>query len=203
MFRGVEYKLFTPASGKPVKARSIEANYVFKAPSNYVGAGGLTNGQWWPMQICLVRDGGHGTLEGGISGERGGVAHSVIVSNAGYSNIDNGDVLEYCGTSGRNKTPTAYTKMLLESYGRGTPVRVIRSAAVKTTTYLPKKGLRFDGLYDVTTYVVLDENTAMHRFTLRRQPGQGPIRYAGDGARPNPRELAVYQLLRQNMGLTA
>ena len=205
LFRGIVYKDFTPAGtgAKSNKARSLEEGYAFKISSSYVGAGGLTNGQWWPMQICLVRDGAHGTLEGGISGERGGIAHSIVVSNSGYSNVDNGEQLEYCGTSGRNKTPTVSTKMLLESCSRGTPVRVIRSAAAKATKYLPAKGLRYDGLYDVTSYVVLDEDTAMHRFAIQRQAGQGPIRHAGDGARPNPRELHVYQRLRQNLGLPA
>ena len=36
------------------------------------------------MQICVVRDGAHGTLESGISGEREGIVHSVIVSNANF-----------------------------------------------------------------------------------------------------------------------
>ena len=203
LFRGIQYRDFTPVGGKPNKARSLEPNYAFKITSQYVGQGSLVNGQWWPLQICALRDGAHRAIEGGIAGERGGVAHSVIVSNSGYSDIDNGANVEYCGTSGNNKTPTAYTKMLIESCHQGTPVRVIRSSAAKAATYLPKKGLRYDGLYDVTSYTVLDVETAMYRFKLQRQPGQGPIRYTGVGARPNERELEVYQRLRTNLGLPA
>ena len=203
LFRGIEYKKHTLANGHSRTSRNLEIGYKFKVSAGYVGQGNLTNGQWWPLQVCLLRDGAHGLMEGGISGIAGGVAHSVIVSNSGYADIDNGDQVEYCGTSGHNKEPTARTKMLLESARSQSPVRLIRSSAAKTKAYLPKRGLRYDGLYDVTGHVVLDVDTAMHRFTLVRQPGQGAIRYTGEGARPNAQELETYGRLRQNLGLPA
>ena len=74
----------------------------------------------------------------------------------------------------------------------GEPVRLIRSDAGKPATYLPKKGLRYDGLYDVTAYTVLDAGTAMHRFTLTRQPGQPPIRHTDvRPGGPSQQELEV------------
>lgn len=194
LFRGIENKQHMQPNGRIVRtSKSLEAGYRFKVSASYVGKGDLTNGQWWPLQICLLRDGAHGVMEGGISGESGGVAHSVIVSNSGYANIDNGDQVEYCGTSSRTSQPTAATKMLLESVRRQSPVRLIRSSAANTSTYLPKKGLRYDGLYDVTQHVLLDADTAMYRFTLVRQQGQGAIRYIGEDARPNAQELESYR----------
>lgn len=203
LFRGIEYKQHTLPNGRVRTSRTLEKGYRFKVSPAYVGEGNLTNGQWWPLQICLLRDGAHGLTEGGISGNSGGVAHSVIVSNSGYADIDGGDQIEYCGTSERKKKATAGTKMLLESARRQSAVRVIRASAAKTTTYLPKRGLRYDGLYDVTGHVILDEDTAMYRFTLVRQAGQGAIRYTGESARPNAQELQTYGRIRQNLGLPA
>ena len=202
LLRGVDYKSFEAIGSKKVISRKIQDSYP-KRPHDYIGQGSLTNGQWWPLQICLIRDGAHGANEGGISGTHGGVAHSVIVSNSGYGNVDNGETVEYCGTASRTLTATPNTLMLLESHKQRTPVRLFRSGAGKPATYLPKKGLRYDGLYNVTAYTVLDAGTAMHRFTLTRQPGQPPIRYTGVGARPTDKELEVWRNLRKEFGLPA
>ena len=203
LLRGLEHKSRSIPDGGARISRNLTPDYPLKIPASYVGGGSLTNGQWWPLQICLLRDGGHGAIEGGISGKPGGVAYSVIVTNSGYSDVDNGDKIEYCGTSGHDKKPTAQTKMLLESAKRHTPVRVFRSASTKSGTYLPKKGIRYDGLYDVTGFEILHVDSAMHRFTLVRQQGQNPIRHSGVGARPNEKELATYRRLRQELGLPA
>lgn len=203
LLRGIEYKHHTKSNKTVLKSYNLEADYGFKNSAAYIGEGTLTNGQWWPLQICLVRDGAHGELEAGISGERGGVAYSVILSNSGYANIDNGGQVEYCGTSGHDKVPTAHTKMLLESLRRKAPVRLIRSSATKPIAYLPKKGLRYDGLYNVSSFVILNKDTAMHRFVLDRQPDQGAIRHTGVGARPSEQELEIYGRLRKNLGLPA
>lgn len=203
LFRGIEHKSnITPGNGSR-KSRNLKPGYHFKTSAGYIGKGSLTNGQWWPLQICLLRDGAHGAIEGGIWGKQDGVAYSVIVTSNEYSDIDNGDQIEYCGTSGQNKMPTSQTKMLIKSAKCRTPVRVFRSASAKSGIYLRKKGLRYDGLYDVTGYEVLHVDTAMYRFTLMRQQGQEPIRYAGVGARPNEKELATYRRLRQDLGLSA
>ena len=202
LLRGVDIKSFEPAGEKRSISRKLEDNYPRQAHA-YTGQGTLTNGQWWPLQICLIRDGAHGALESGISGTRGGVAHSVIVSNSGYSNIDNGETVEYCGTASKTSIPTPNTHMLLESCKQRTPVRLFRSGGGKAAPYLPSTGLRYDGLYDVTGYVVLDQATAMHRFTLIRQAGQSPIRHEGEGARPNESELEAWQSIRNNYGLAA
>lgn len=37
----------------------------YPCPANYYGQGQLLNGQWWPSQLCTVRDGAHGAAQGG------------------------------------------------------------------------------------------------------------------------------------------
>ena len=69
--------------------------------------------------------------------------------------------------------------------------------------YRPAKGLRYDGLYKITDFTVLDEDTAMHQFTLTREAGQHPIRYRGVEQRPTNEELAEYTKIRKLLGLGA
>jgi hypothetical protein len=53
----------------------------FRRPSFKVfGHNGLSIGDWWPMQICVLRDGAHGSRMGGISGSIEEGAWSIIVS---------------------------------------------------------------------------------------------------------------------------
>ena len=203
LFRGIEHKFRSGPDGGGRKSRNLQPDYHLKVSANHIGGGSLTNGQWWPLQICLLRDGAHGAIEGGICGKPGGVAYSVIVTHSEYADVDKGNLIEYCGTSGHHKMPTPQTKMLLESVRRQTPVRVFRSSSKVCGIYLPSKGIRYDGLYDVTGFEILHVDSAMHRFTLVRQQGQNPIRHTGVGARPNEKELAIYQRLRKDLGLPA
>ena len=193
-FRGIITKKGVAANGRKTQSRSLEPNYPFKVSPNYSGQGKLTNGQWWPMQICTIRDGAHGALEGGIHGATGKGAFSIILSSGGYADIDQGDTIQYCGTSGEEGKPTEYTKRMLESCQLKNPVRVLRSSALASehSLYRPAKGIRYDGLYDVTAFELLDEGTSMYRFTLNRCPDQQPIRYRGEEARPTEQELDQY-----------
>lgn len=144
-----------------------------------------------PLQICALRDGAHGEIEAGIHGQVGKGAYSIALSSGGYADVDEGDFIKYCGTAGSDCQPTAATLLLKESVKFRTPVRVLRSAALPASSkYRPAKGLRYDGLYEmVGDPEVLDDETAMHRFTLRRRAGQNPIRYQGAETRPTIEEL--------------
>ena len=51
-----------------------------KRDSNVRGHNGIAVGQWWPLQICAVRDGAHGARMGGISGTEGTGVYSVVIS---------------------------------------------------------------------------------------------------------------------------
>ncbi|KAL8995655.1 MAG: hypothetical protein Q9169_004664 [Polycauliona sp. 2 TL-2023] len=194
LLRGI--KMTTPEDKKGV-SYSFDENYL-RTPCNYVGAGKLINGQWWPRRICALRDGAHGTTEGGIHGATGKGAFSIVVGgDSGYQDFDHGDCIQYCGTSSDkndgygNSIPTANTNRLLESCDSVyNPVRVFRAAASsgKYTAYSPSCGLRFDGMYEITAKEHLDVNTSMYRFTLVRVAGQDPIRYTGPEARPTKYE---------------
>ena len=203
LLRGVEVKNRVQSAGKTTKSRNLETSYEFKISAHYIGAGDLVNGQWWPLQICAIRDGAHGESEAGICGKVGQGVFSVVISNSDYANIDNGDEIRYCGTSGSAGQATLNTKLMIESHGRRNPVRVIRSGANNTkhkTVYQPVMGLRYDGLYEIVGDELLHEATAMHRFTLRRLAGQHPIRYRGVEARPTPEERAAYESIREKLG---
>ena len=60
LLRGIETKTNRTANGKETKSRSLQKDYKDRVSCNYVGAGRLQNGRWWPFQICAMRDGAHG-----------------------------------------------------------------------------------------------------------------------------------------------
>ncbi|KAI4647466.1 uncharacterized protein J4E79_010324 [Alternaria viburni] len=117
---------------------------LFPTTAKYYGEGELVLGQWWPTQLCTVRDGAHGSAQGGIYGERDKGAYSIVLSGGNpYHDVDNGDTIEYSGTEGRNGTPTENTAHLIKSAELLNPIRVIRSAQLnKKNPYRPELGLR-------------------------------------------------------------
>lgn len=195
LLRGIVTKKGTNGKEKTFNTKSLDQSYPLRVSASYHGAGDLVNGQWWPLQICTIRDGAHGLFEGGIYGQAKHGAYSIVLSGGGYADIDEGDTIQYCGTSGEENKPTAFTERMLESARLKHPVRVLRSGGLagKHSKYRPAKGLRYDGIYDVTGYELLDKGTSMYRFTLHRCPGQDPIRYHGEEARPTEEELGAYQ----------
>ena len=203
LFRGIEDKKVTKSDGKIVKSRRFASDYTERVSPNYVGEGNLINGMWWPLQFCAMRDGAHGETEAGIHGQVGLGAYSIVVSNGGYSNIDEGTILKYCGTAGAFGEPSMGTKLLKESFAMSHPIRVLRSAGLgRSNPYRPAKGLRYDGLYEITGFEILDTDTAMHRFSLKRCEGQDPIRNQGVEARPTQYELAAYIEIRKLLGFS-
>lgn len=203
LLHGIELKNRTQLDDTTFRSRNLEKDYAFKVSAHYIGAGDLVNGQWWPLQICLIRDGAHGEIEAGICGEPGKGVFSIVLGSSGYDNVDEGDVIKYCGTSGSNGNETGNTKLMMEALRLRNPVRVIRSGAnsKKKTVYQPARGLRYDGLYEVVEDELLHQATAMHRFKLERLSGQHAIRYHGIEARPTPEELGSYESIRESLGL--
>ena len=94
-------------------------------PAKKHGNNGLVNGQWWPFQICALRDGGHGVSQGGIYGASGEGAYSCIMSGGEdsqrlkYPDEDHGDVVLYCGTDSDNGEPTGELSAQPETLQRG------------------------------------------------------------------------------------
>ena len=200
LLRGITDKKGKDASGKNSKSRSFDKNFPDRVSCNHVGEGNLVNGQWWPLQMCAMRDGAHGEIEAGIHGQVGKGAYSIVVSGGGYADIDRGDSIEYCGTSGTAGRPTTGTKFMKDSFQLDHPVRVLRASSLQSP-YRPAKGLRYDGLYRIVGCEVLDLATEMHRFSLERCGGQDPIRYVGVEARPTAEELAEYAKVRGLLGV--
>ena len=69
LFRGIITKSGTAKKGTGFKSHSVDPHFPGKVSCNYVGAGNLVNGQWWPLQLCAKRDGAHGEPEAGIHGQ--------------------------------------------------------------------------------------------------------------------------------------
>lgn len=134
---------------------SIDAEYS-KRSANVIGHNELNVGDWWPKQICALRDGAHGAKISGISGNSTDGAYSIVLSGS-YDNLDadRGDILYYCGSHSLvNKDPTtpaksSYTEALRHSSGTKRPVRVLRSSR-SNSPWSPSHGIRYDGLYVVT-----------------------------------------------------
>lgn len=178
------------------QSRKVDDDYQHKQGSNYFGAGDLVPGQWWPLQLCALRDGAHGSSQGGIYGIKDKGATSIILAGQHYDDKDNGNVIQYCGTKAEDgsKEMTDVTKLMHDNVRNKKPVRVIRSSKLgNKSDYTPQFGLRFDGVYDVLESRLLDASTHHYRFRLQRQPGQDPIRHEGLGARPTVQDIQKFQ----------
>lgn len=97
---------------------------------------------------------------------------------------------------------------MIEANDMKQQIRVLR-AENKNSKFAPKKGLRYDGLYTVSGSEILNKETAMYRFTLRRCKGQDPIRFhdpdcdSSPEARPTDEELRNYATIREYLGMVA
>ncbi|GAB7366587.1 hypothetical protein MBLNU230_g8573t1 [Neophaeotheca triangularis] len=195
LLRGID--LGRPASHpQGFRAEKLKDNYKDRVTGTYFGNGALVNGQWWPTQLCTVRDGAHNAMIAGICGAENEGAWSVIMSGGkdsegcAYPDKDEGDTVLYCGTDSKTGEPTEHTRRLLESVNNH-PVRLIRSHNLHGR-YAPEMGFRYDGLYDVVDSRRLDSQASMrqrHQFKLVRRAGQGEIRAEGNAKRPTKQEI--------------
>ncbi|KAF2032972.1 hypothetical protein EK21DRAFT_59783 [Setomelanomma holmii] len=186
--------------GKDRNGDRLDSAYRSKHPASakYYGEGGLVLGQWWPTQLCTVRDGAHGTPQGGIFGEKDKGAYSIVLSSGGYHDQDDGDVIEYSGTDGKDFMPTENTQHMILSATLGNDIRVIRSSQLQKgkSKYRPELGLRYDGLYKIKSYELVDKEKQRYRFRLERCLGQDPIRHKGNARRPTIFEVEEFERLR-------
>jgi hypothetical protein len=184
--------------GKDRASDKLDPSYKKMYPNNakYVGEGSLVLGQCWPSQLCTVRDGAHGSSQGGIYFEKGMGAYSIVLSSGGYKDEDIGDTIKYSGTEGKNSSPTEATASMIKSHGLGNVIRVIRSHQLPLyNKFRPKVGFRYDGLYKIMSFEVLDKEKAIHRFELWRCPGQEPIR-CGDNASRRPTKYEEIEFVK-------
>lgn len=199
LLRGIQVFKGTLNNGKKRTNYTLkdDTKYPFKKSAHVVGANGLHVGQWWPLRIAAIRDGCHGEQEAGISGSSEKGVFAICMAEGGYLDEDNGDTIEYCGTGSDNETPTRHTQLMLDTAAKvpSQPIRLLRAVS-KKSKYAPSHGMRYDGLYEITEFELKDKDTAMYRFSMRRLPGQDPIRHKGPEARPTPEEKQAMQGLK-------
>lgn len=169
-------------SSSGMRTYCIDSHFSTK-DSNVVGNNGLSVGDWWPMQMCALRDGAHGARMSGIAGSKTKGAFSIVVSgHYGDLDADQGDTLYYSGSQAlENIDPevpiiSAYTEAMRLSFQLRRSLRVLRSSR-NPSRYSPSKGLRYDGLYTITRE---DTRTNAHggayiRFRLERNTQQPDI----------------------------
>ncbi|KAG0134733.1 PUA-like domain-containing protein [Tuber indicum] len=225
LLRGVDLnQTITHTKGRGAKSvkrtrhYKLEEDYNWKRDDNVEGNHELFVGEWWPLQICALRDGAHGELEAGISGNTVIGAISVIVSGGAlYPDLDELDRVLYCGTMGidapinyaadpaedrepGDRIPSHNTKLLMISFKNGTKIRLFRSSKSQSP-YAPAEGLRYDGLYTIRAYELLDKKNAVYRFEMIREKNQPKIRGDPDdpGCKPNKVELAKWQGIKKTL----
>jgi len=169
--------------------------------ANKFGSNGIEHGTWWPKQICLVRDGAHGCIQGGIYGNLEDGAFSIIVSGSLYSSLDedHGDYLYYSapkpeeGTAPNKRQSTDRTQILRQSLRTQKSVRVIRGAS-KPNQYAPPVGLRYDGLYTVAKEEVgkTVNGVALAQFKLVRRANQPGI----DLSKPDSEQQTSFESIK-------
>jgi len=129
-------------------------------------------------------------------------AVSIVLSGGDYDDIDAGDAIQYCGTAGSRGKLSAGTQHLIDSHRQEVDIRVLRSHSLPNTNlYRPEMGYRYDGLYRISKWELLDAATQMHRFSLNRLPGQHSIRCQGVERRPTLEEIAHWKHVRSISGL--
>lgn len=69
-----------------IKSRIIDPDYP-RISAKVLGHNGLAPGDWFPFQLCAMRDGAHGESQAGISGSVIDGAWSIVVSKA-YEGVD-------------------------------------------------------------------------------------------------------------------
>ena len=90
---------------------------------------------------------------------------------------------------------------MLQAYETQHPIRVLRSASLPANNeFRPARGIRYDGLYVITSHEILEEGTAMYRFSLLRLAGQAPIRYSGEGKIPSDAQILEFNKIRERGG---
>lgn len=207
MMRGIDL-----VQGKRSVVHRIDPDYKERRRANVWGHNGLQVGDWWPYQICALRDGAHGSKQGGIYGNLKDGAFSIVSAPESiYSDQDKGDVLLYAGTTkevgkkvdaelGTKRTElTRGTQMLCTSALTGKPVRVLRKGP-SADAWHPKAGLRYDGLYCVEGYDAVKKRKGEEYllFRLTRLPDQTPLKSDLVTKRPTRDEWAAFNKIRDS-----
>jgi hypothetical protein len=168
--RGIT-KTSRPGDQKLGPIDKLSAGYPFKLSAATRGDNGLEIGQWWPLQICAVRDGAHGALQAGIYYDRDG-AISVILGSGGYTNTDNLHEIWYSGTAEKGSGGLSdSTEAMVKAIELKQTIRVLRKAD-PSNLHAPTEALRHGGLYLVTAKELVVSMTRLTKFERVSGGGQ-------------------------------
>ncbi|KAK7920783.1 hypothetical protein PG985_008805 [Apiospora marii] len=126
--------------------------------SKVFGHNGLSVGQWFAMRFVALHHGAHGASQAGIHGSQATGAYSIVAGNSLYHEFDQdkGVIMYYSAPRAHeNKDPhqlgpaSSGSLALRASHASRKPVRVLRAAGGGQNQWLPRCGLRYDGLYEV------------------------------------------------------
>lgn len=195
LMRGIDYRKKKGKNDKSRVGSALIPDYPNRIRAGEFGDNDLVNGQWWPILLAALRDGAHGAAQAGIHGAVGQGAYSILVSGSHYADKDDGETLRYCGTEGgEDGGLTDATKCLHDNIKNRNPVRVLRTSKLPPENpYRPSLGYRYDGLYDVISFEVLDASKGHQRFLLKRCDNQAPIRCKPPYARPSPQDIEAFE----------
>ncbi|ETN45347.1 uncharacterized protein HMPREF1541_09178 [Cyphellophora europaea CBS 101466] len=182
-----------------------DPDWHFGRSGKFFGHGHLVNGQRWVDRKTLWLDGAHAEWMAGIAGNAREGAYSVVMglhrptTKQVYADVDCREVIYYMSTAlqpQQGELPTNVcdpddedvdvdpaeatrgAKALMKSHELKQVVRVFRSwKAHKKVPLRPDSGFRYDGLYKVVDYELLNNRRQIYRFKMvRERTGQGPIR---------------------------
>lgn len=120
----------------------------------------ISEGQVFKNRLELSYSKVHKPVQAGISGSQNEGADSIVISGGYEDDEDYGDVIIYTGHGGKKDGSTKQVAdqelvrgnmALALSAKSGLPVRVIRGYH-KDSSYGPKEGYRYDGLFRVEEY---------------------------------------------------
>ncbi len=144
---------------------------------------GVPVGAWWRFRVQASAAGVHRPLVAGVDGnlKDGGGVYSIVFSGANAEDVDLGEELYFSPTREQQSRALALN---CSSAEKGRPVRVLRSGNGRSgqrarSLYLPKVGVRYDGLYRVVRFW-REEDSGQWRFYLKRDdPAPAPWTEAG------------------------
>ncbi|PPR98127.1 hypothetical protein GOBAR_AA22546 [Gossypium barbadense] len=178
---------------------------------------GVLVGDTWGGRLECRQWGGHFPPITGIAGQKNHGAQSVILSGGYIDDEDHGEWFLYTGSGGRDLSGNKRTNKIQSfdqefksandalrlSCRKGYPLRVIRCAKDKHSSYAPVKGLRYDGIYRVEKCW---RNVGVQGFKVCRylmvRCDNAPAPWTSDVHGDRPRPLPAIQELERATDIT-
>ncbi|KAI0397725.1 hypothetical protein F5Y17DRAFT_454877 [Xylariaceae sp. FL0594] len=180
-----------------------------RAEARVHGHNGITVGEWFPFHYSAVFRGAHGEGNQVVAGNAQEGAWSIVVSGITADDRDEGERLYYSTSrSHEHDDPTRLAPLtqggtaLLTSLRTRLPVRVLRNgnneAVRRRNPFLPICGLRYDGLYIITSLQeARNARGGLYlSFRLDRLPGQTDFRQILDTS-PTEQQVSDFYRVRQ------